>query len=85
MKKEVKPAVFWVLIGVLAIVVLFVGLRMFSSSKPVADTTGSEATMKHVQETGKFYEPPAGAPVPGRTGAPGGGMPGGYIAPPPGR
>ena len=85
MKKEVNPAVFWVLIGVVAIVVIIGGFRLFSSSKTKADTTGSEETMKRVQETGKFYEPPPGAPVPtGPGNTSGGSPPSGYnMTPPP--
>jgi hypothetical protein len=84
MKNEVNPAIFWVLVGVVAIVVVIFSFRMFSSSPTKMDTTGSEATMKRVQETGKFYEPPPGAPVPR---GPGSNMPpGGYnMTAPPGR
>lgn len=84
MKNEVNPAVFWVLIGVVAIVVVTIGFRMFSSSQTKMDTTGSDATIKRVQETGKFYEPPPGAPVPHGAGATS--PPGGYnMTSPPGR
>jgi len=86
MKKEVNPAVFWVLIGVVAIIVVIGGFRMFSSSQNKADTTGSEETMKRVQATGKFNEPPPGAPVPGGPGStPSGGPQGSYNMTPPGR
>ena len=69
MKNEVNPAVFWALIGIVAVVVVIFGFRMFSSSQTKVDTSGSEATMKRVQETGKFYEPPVGAPVPTGSGS----------------
>lgn len=86
MKKEVNPAVFWALIGVVAIIVVIGGFRMFSSSQNKADTTGSEETIKRVQATGKFYEPPPGAPVPpGAGGTSGASAPGGYNFTPPTR
>ena len=86
MKKEVNPAVFWALIGVVAIVVVIGGFRMFSSSQTKADTTGSDETIKRVQATGKFYEPPPGAPVPNGPGTtPGASAPAGYNMTPPTR
>lgn len=84
-KKEVNPAVFWALIGVVAIVVVIGGFRMFSSSRNKADTTGSDETIKRVQETGKFYEPPPGAPVPGGGSTSGASAPSGYNLTPPTR
>ena len=97
MKQEVKPAVFWVLIGALVVVVAVIGFRMFSSAPPKQDTTGSDQSIQKFQQTGTFYQPPAGAPIPmgARGGSSGGGPgsgappmsggPGGYNFTPPSR
>lgn len=76
MKKELNPAVFWTVLVVLVVVVAAVGYRMLGSPSFKADTTGSEQTMQKVQQGGKMYEPPAGAPVPGAPGYTGTGGPG---------
>ncbi len=79
MKGEVNPAVFWGIIGVLVVgVVVFMVMRNGGSTfKP--ETGGSEAAQKKLQQTGQFYTPPPGAPVPrpgGGMAQPGGGTPG---------
>jgi hypothetical protein len=86
MRKEVSPAVFWVLIGTAAIFIVVIGFRMLSPGPATMDKTGSDQTMKQFQTTGEFYKPPANAPVPGGTSpSPSGAA--GYLAPPgtPGR
>ena len=39
-----------------------------------AETKGSDAAMQDFQKTGTFYQPPAGAPVPGAPQSGSGGM-----------
>ena len=68
MKKEVSPVFFGLALAVVLVVVVVVGYKMIGSRGFNKDTKGSEGTMKKVQETGKFYVPPADAPVPGAGG-----------------
>jgi hypothetical protein len=46
--------------------VLVIGYFIWKMRTPAFNpqTTGSEAYQRHYEQTGRFYEPPAGAPVP---------------------
>jgi len=93
-KKEINPAVGWVALVVVAIVVAVVGFKMFVPPPPEMDKKAGDATMQKVQAGGKMYEPPPGA-VPGSRGSDGSGnsgsggsgsgssSPGGYNMTPP--
>ena len=61
MKKEINPAVGWVALVVVAIVVAVVGFKIFVPPPPEMDKKTGDDTMKRVQAGGKMYEPPAGA------------------------
>jgi hypothetical protein len=79
---ELNPVVFWSVVGVIVVGLLgFWLMRERAASGPM-QTGGSEAAQQKFQQTGKFYQPPAGMPVPG--GQPGGmmGGPGGMYRPP---
>jgi hypothetical protein len=85
-KKEVSPAVFWVILVVVGIAAIGIGYKiMFPSYKK--ETTGSEADMARVKAGQPLYTPPAGAPVPGAPpagGASPAGAPNSYnLTPPP--
>lgn len=67
-KRELPPGIVWAIIGVVVVVVVLIGYRVLGPRGSKADTTGSEETIKRVKETGVFYQPPAGAPVPGAGG-----------------
>jgi hypothetical protein len=80
-KNEVSPVVVWTVVGVVVVVVVIIGIKMFGGSRKV-DTTGSEDTIKKVQQTGKFYEPPPGVV---HQSGPSTGPPSGYHFTPPSR
>ena len=68
---EVSPVILVIILGVL--VVAGVSWWLFSSRQSTqVESKGSEKYQEQVQKTGRFYTPPAGAPVPGAP--PAGGM-----------
>jgi len=85
-KKEINPAVGWVALVVVAIVVAVLGFKMFVPPAPEMDKKTGDQTMQKVQAGGKMYEPPPGA-VPGasRSQSSGGAPAGSYNMTPPSR
>ena len=97
MKREISPGLMAVIIGVIAVIVVVIGIKVLGNPGFKAQTTGGEKEMDKWKTTGEFYKPPAGI-VPGAptgggggpaggipTGPPGGGTTGGYNLTPPGR
>lgn len=63
---EMNPLVFWGIIGVVVLVALGAGYFFLGSSGyRSSGNTSTEEVMQQVEQTGTFYSPPAGAPVPG--------------------
>jgi hypothetical protein len=64
MQQELDPRVGYAILGVVALIV--VGLLVWKLRGPTfrEQTTGSEAYQRHYEQTGQFYQPPPGAPVP---------------------
>lgn len=77
MKKELPPAVVYLIIAIVVVVVVGIGYKMLGPKGFKADTAGSEKAQQQLQQTGTFYQPTGGGPpniqVPGRTAPPGGG------------
>ena len=67
-KKEISPAVTWTAVVVVALLAIFFGFRLISAPPPNTDKKGADDAQARVQQGGKLYEPPAGAPVPGAGG-----------------
>jgi len=86
-KKEVNPAVMWVVLIAVVLVVVVMGFRMLVPSSKT-EVKGSETDMARVKQGEPLYQPPANAPVPRAGGATTGGAPGGNaggynLTPPP--
>jgi hypothetical protein len=64
MQREIDPQVGYAILAVIAVVVI--GLLVWKLRTPAfrPQTTGSEAYQRHYEQTGRFYQPPPGAPVP---------------------
>lgn len=73
MKQQVNPVLVAVVLVVVVAVVVFFGYRALGPKKYEAEKTGGEAEMKKYEQTGTFYQPPAGV-VPG-SNQPGSGPP----------
>jgi hypothetical protein len=61
---EIDPRLGYAVIGVLAILVI--GFFIWKLRTPAFNpqTTGSEQYQRYYEQTGRFYTPPPGAPVP---------------------
>jgi hypothetical protein len=63
---EVNPLVFWGVLGVVVLIAIGVGfLFLGGGGDQSGDQSGTAEVIQQIQETGTFYQPPAGAPVPG--------------------
>lgn len=60
MKQQLNPAVAWVVIAVIVIVVVGVGYKLLSPKSVDYDKKGSEQMMTKVQNGEKMYTPPGG-------------------------
>ncbi len=65
MENEIDPRIAYTLLGVIA--VLVIGFLVWRTRTPAfqPQTTGSEAMQRQYEATGRFYQPPPGARVPG--------------------
>ena len=74
MKQQIHPAIVWVGLSVVLVVVIAIGFKVLNASY-VKDTKGSDQTMEKYKKEGSFYNPPipGGAPTKGgnSAGAPG--------------
>ena len=77
MRKEMGPAVAWISVVLVVLLVVFLGFKFMSGPAPNPDKKGADDAMTRVQQGGKLYEPPADAPVPGAGGKRPDGKPGG--------
>jgi len=68
-KKELSPAIAWVAVVVVVLLVVFVGYKFMAGPGPNMDKKAADATMQKVQAGGKMYEPPPGA-IPNGGGRP---------------
>ncbi len=83
MKKELSPAIGWVAIVVVVLLVVFMGYKFIAGPPADMDKKGADTTMQRVKAGGKMYEPPPGAIPGGGSGSPSGSAPGGYNMNPP--
>ncbi len=83
MKKELTPALAWIAVVAVVVLVVVLGFKFMAGAPPDMDKKAADTTMQKVQAGGKMYEPPPGA-IPGGTG-PGGRTSGSFNLQPPSR
>lgn len=81
MKQQIHPAIVWVGLGVVLVVVIAIGFKVLNSQY-TKDTKGSDQTMEKFKKEGSFYNPPIPGGAPGAGNSNGGNSAGGPASAP---